>query len=714
MATRFRFVAASWLILSLIVTPIWKVQAGNASLPIWHILRPQTSGIISPEVQRQLAQAQAEQAVTVIVRLKQEADIAHGNDLKREERLTRVIEALTVTADRTQGPIKKFLKERQRKGTIREFTSFWIFNGFSVTATPAAIREIAAQPDVLSITPDALNIVPAIAPPVLDNPEPNINLINAPALWSMGYTGDGVVIASMDTGVSLSQPDLAAQWRGGTNSWFDPYGNYTSPTDLDGHGTWIMGIMVGGNTGGTDIGVAPSAQWIAVKMFDDQMLTTATAIHAGYQWLLDPDGDPTTADAPQVVNNSWAYGTPGCFLEFEPDLQALRAAGILAIFAAGNGGPSVNTSYSPANNPSAFAVGATNNSDMIYGLSSRGPSSCGGSTGVFPELTAPGVAINTTDLGGFFTSATGTSISAPHVTGGLALLLSAYSNISATQQEDALRYSAFDLGIAGPDDTYGYGRLDLLAAFQWLENPPPTPTLQPTSTSTDTPTITTTPPTPTLQPTSTGTPTDTPTNTTTPPTPTDTATFTPVPDTATPSPTATASITLSPTVTASITPLPTFTATTAPLPTLTATSFINPVPVVPQIKRVVKPRGALHIGDLDRRSIRTSPKTWKAVLLITVHDAQEKPVSGVKLYIQWGYGAGGTEICTTNSKGICVISRSKLDAGTSILRLTVTWLSEPGYTYSSTRNHDPDGDSNGFTMLVARPAIFNAINPNAR
>jgi subtilisin family serine protease len=183
-----------------------------------------------------------------------------------------------------------------------------------------------------------------------------------------------------------------------------------------------MGIMVGGETGGTAIGLAPQASWIAVKIFNDQGGSNATAIHQGYQWLLDPDGDPATADAPHVINNSWTFSYPSCDLEFELDIASLRAAGILPVFAAGNGGPNFETSYSPANNPSAFAVGATDNNNQLYGFSSRGPSNCGGSSGVFPELVAPGMGIRTADLYGLYWDATGTSMAAPHVAGGLALL----------------------------------------------------------------------------------------------------------------------------------------------------------------------------------------------------------------------------------------------------------------------------------------------------
>ena len=140
--------------------------------------------------------------------------------------------------------------------------------------------------------------------------------------------------------MDVNHPDLAGRWRGGPNSLVRPLRPAPhDPTDVSGHGTATMGVMVGGDAGGTSIGMAPGATWIAAKIFNDAGSATATAIHSAMQWVLDPDGDPATADAPQVVNNSWAYGTPGCNLAFQPDLQALRAAEIVPVFAAGNYGP---------------------------------------------------------------------------------------------------------------------------------------------------------------------------------------------------------------------------------------------------------------------------------------------------------------------------------------------------------------------------------------
>ena len=110
---------------------------------------------------------------------------------------------------------------------------------------------------------------------------------------------------------------------------------------------------------GSQVGTAPGASWIAARVFDDAGASTLSGLHAAFQWLLDPDGDPATDDAPDVVNASWVLGSaPSCNLALQPDVQALRAAGILPVFAAGNFGSGASSSASPANYPESCSVGA--------------------------------------------------------------------------------------------------------------------------------------------------------------------------------------------------------------------------------------------------------------------------------------------------------------------------------------------------------------------
>ncbi|MBE0599070.1 MAG: S8 family serine peptidase, partial [Desulfuromonadales bacterium] len=279
---------------------------------------------------------------------------------------------------------------------------------------------------------------------------------------------------SMDSGVDLNHPDLGPQWRGGSNSWFDPNGEHATPADRDGHGTAVMGVMVGGSAGGTAIGVAPDAQWIAVKIFDNGGQASLSGIHRGFQWLLDPDDDPDTDDAPDVVNNSWGLeGTPGACIDegnadFHDDIQLLKSAGIAVVFAAGNQGPLQDTSLSPGNYQEAYAVGAVDAHQRIADFSGRGPSACDQT--VYPELVAPGVGIRSSDLTppGFppqYLVSSGTSLAAPHVAGALALLRSAFPGRTAADLEEALQQSARDLGGIGPDNDYGFGLVDAAQAL---------------------------------------------------------------------------------------------------------------------------------------------------------------------------------------------------------------------------------------------------------
>jgi subtilisin family serine protease len=421
--------------------------------------------------------APPQERLAVMVRLRAQVDVrafaANGGE-------SALVSALQEQARESQARLQADLLAWQAQGQIERMIPLWIFNGMALTAAPEVIRALAQRPDVAAISLEGEFSAPALQPG--EAVQPNIARTGAPLLWSLGFGGQGVTVASLDTGVSLAHPDLADAWRGGENSWYDPYGEHPdAPVDLNGHGTAVMGVIAGDSAGGSAIGMAPQAQWIAVKIFNDHGAATEAAIHLGYQWLLDPDGDPASADAPQVVNNSWTLSSPGCDLTFEPDLQVLRAAGILPVFAAGNFGPLADTSRSPANNPAAFAVGAVDDLDALYALSSRGPSAClGGET--YPALVAPGVEVYSAWTGGAYQSNSGTSMAAPHVAGGLALLLDAFPGLTADEQETALREAAFDLGAAGADNDFGYGRLDLLSAYLWLTEhyqPPPTPTPTP-------------------------------------------------------------------------------------------------------------------------------------------------------------------------------------------------------------------------------------------
>jgi len=375
------------------------------------------------------------------------------------------------SASAGQRTVLRLLHRRRAEGRVRVVQRFWVFDGLRVVADPGVARELRALSGVASVEPNRVVRAPSPAARARRAQAAPVSTaaatIGAAALWDRGVTGKGVVIASLDSGVDASHPALSASFRGRPHDWYDPSGEHLRhPVDTSGHGTATLGVMVGSGAAATPQGVAPGAYWIAAKVFDDHGRSTTARIHAALQWALDPDGNPRTPDAPQVVNASWDIAGSGCDLTFEQDLRHLRQAGVLPVFAAGND----EHDASPANNPSAFAVGAVDDAGRLAAGSGRGPSACG--EPVYPQVVAPGVNITTTDLFGLSATQSGTSVAAPYVSGALALLLSRFPGISAERQAAAIESGAEDLGAAGPDRLFGHGRLDVGAALAWLEHAP--------------------------------------------------------------------------------------------------------------------------------------------------------------------------------------------------------------------------------------------------
>ncbi|WP_157671906.1 S8 family serine peptidase [Desulfuromonas soudanensis] len=401
--------------------------------------------------------------------------------LRGIEQRRELVRRLRDTAERSQKPLRDFLRGRG----VERVRPLWIKNALAFEATPELVEILAAWPGVASVTLDGTVSLPEVLPAQAGAAQWNIEVVRAPDLWDLGLDGTGVVVATLDTGVDPLHPAMTANRRANA-SWFNPYAANCAvpgvicstcdasadlPCDSSGHGTGVMGVAVG--AGG--IGVAPGAQWIAAKIFPDAGEAPYSAITEAFQWVLDPNGDGATDDAPDIVNNSWGLGGgTECLTEFRTEIQTLKTAGIAVVFAAGNTAAFVT---SPANYPESVAVGMVDQSNLIDPLSSRGPSPCDPQE-PFPELVAPGVQIRTADLTlsgtvqNPYQTISGTSFSAPHVSGVLALLLDAFPGLSSAALETTLYSSAVDLGAAGPDNIYGYGLVNAFNAFEALSGNP--------------------------------------------------------------------------------------------------------------------------------------------------------------------------------------------------------------------------------------------------
>lgn len=390
-------------------------------------------------------------------------------NIRRKITRSSMLHQLRDNLDEPKAILGEFLAQQ---GIERKTSTLWAINALAVNVPQSLIPEIQRLPGVMEVTHDTVYTM-SIEESEVPAGEPQWNLIdiNAPQLWEQGLTGEGVVVGIMDTGVDLNHPDLIDRWRGGENSWFDPYEEHTTPTDLIGHGTQVTGIVVGGDYSGYQIGVAPDAKWIAAKIFDDANGVSLSKIHEAFQWMLDPDGDPETEDAPDIVNNSWGLANTinECNQEFSEDIDLLREAGIAVVFAAGNFGPLAETSISPANDPNVISVGSINLLHDVENSSSRGPGACDGAT--FPIMVAPGDGIFTADrLPHNYNVVSGTSFASPHVAGAIAQLIGEFPDATASQIESALTDTALDLDEFGNDYNTGYGLLDVAAAYEWLLN----------------------------------------------------------------------------------------------------------------------------------------------------------------------------------------------------------------------------------------------------
>lgn len=405
------------------------------------------------------------------------------------QRRQRVYEILRHTAQESQANLLRQIRALAAEGHVVSYRPFWIFNGLAATLDRQALEAIAARDDVAQIaldchrqrlkSPTATPIVTATPSPIPTPTPPygglewNIALVNADDVWEeLGITGEGVVVANIDTGVYYAHPALITRYRGYHNgrldhnyNWFDATGQYPSaPADGNGHGTHTMGTIVG-QDGDHEMGLAPGAQWIAVKALDDWGYGWDSDLHAAFQWVLAPTdlngNNPDPSRAPDVVNNSWG-DYDGADTEFQADVQALLAAGIVPVFSAGNNGPRPGTIESPASYPEALAVAATDRYDAIAYFSSRGPSPL--TEEIKPDLAAPGVDVLSSWNDGGYATLNGTSMAAPHVAGLAALMLQSNPTLTVAEIESTIEETAIDLGSPGPDYDYGAGRIDAYQA----------------------------------------------------------------------------------------------------------------------------------------------------------------------------------------------------------------------------------------------------------
>jgi thermitase len=260
--------------------------------------------------------------------------------------------------------------------------------------------------------------------------------IAAPAAWPITTGNSGITIAILDSGVDINHQDLSANIVPGWNI----VSNNGDMGDVNGHGTNVAGAAAALSNNG--IGVA-SLCWtckiMPVRISDSTGSSTYSAISSGLNWAADHGA--RVANISFIVSESSAVKTAA---------QYFQSKGGVVTASAGN----YSTFTSAADNPYILTVSATDISDAPSGFSNYGNN---------VDVAAP-EAVYTTVRGGGYMYAGGTSFSAPIVAGVAALVFSVNPSLTPIEVQDILRRSADDLGPAGFDVHYGWGRVNAARA----------------------------------------------------------------------------------------------------------------------------------------------------------------------------------------------------------------------------------------------------------
>jgi hypothetical protein len=304
----------------------------------------------------------------------------------------------------------------------------------------ATAKALSKNPLIAFAEPDMLVAPTEIIP---DDPKfPNewhLQMIQAPTAWATS-TGAGVTVAILDTGVDPDHPDLVTRLVPGWNSV--SLNNDTTP--VYGHGTWVAGVVAAETNNGIGVAsVAYNAHLMPIRVTNSSDgYAYYSDIARGLTWAADHGA--------QVANISYDVTSSGAV---SSAAQYLRSMGGVVVVAAGNSGSSPGY----GNNPYVISVSATTSSDTKASWSSYGD---------YVDVSAPGASILSTSNGGGYATVSGTSFASPTTAGVCALIMGANGALVPADVESILESTADDLGSAGWDPSFGFGRVNAAAAVQ--------------------------------------------------------------------------------------------------------------------------------------------------------------------------------------------------------------------------------------------------------
>lgn len=294
--------------------------------------------------------------------------------------------------------------------------------------------------------------------------------VNANIVQENGYTGKGIGIAILDTGISPNNDFLYPKNR--ILAFKDFINNKSKPYDDNGHGTHVAGIAGGSgiNSNGKYRGIAPDCNFIGVKVLNNEGKGNASDVLAGLQWVMDNKEKYNI----KVANLSIGTSNTSSNDPLVKAVENMWDSGVIITIAAGNDGPKKHTISSPAISRKVITIGASDDNitanvwgNNLINFSGRGPTlECI----VKPDILAPGVNIisclsnsvskqsdEIVDKNYF--SLSGTSMSTPIVSGAIALLLEKYKDLKPDDVKLMLKKCCKNLHL--PKNQQGWGLLDV-------------------------------------------------------------------------------------------------------------------------------------------------------------------------------------------------------------------------------------------------------------
>lgn len=465
---------------------------------------------ITHDLLMEIEKTQPSKQLRINIRLVEQYDVSSIDHIRqimsRDQLRAYVVKELKSFAAQSQQALLKELNSPVLAGQVSQVKNLWITNVVNCYATPAVIKQLAERTDIERIDIDEERIL--IDPVEVSEVENggsreityNVSIMNVPQVWDMGFTGEGIIVAVLDTGVNYNHEDLT------DNMWEHPefpfHGwnfadNNNNPMDYNGHGTHCAGTVAGDGSAGSQTGMAPSAKIMALQVLGGSGGGTESGVWDAIQFSVEYGAHIMS------LSLGWQHAWNPDRASWRNAMDNALAAGVVAAVASGNegGGNTPSNVRTPGDHPAPWlnpdqpdlgsrsavvTVGATDAFDNIAGFSSRGPVTWQnvnpyndyqynpGSGLITPDISAPGVDVKSLSHNNTsgYTRMSGTSMATPGAAGVMALILSKNPRMTPAKLSQILEETAMPKSPS-KNNIYGTGRVDALEAIIKTNYPGP-------------------------------------------------------------------------------------------------------------------------------------------------------------------------------------------------------------------------------------------------